>query len=93
MEIATEIGLVGLGIYLYILIFGFKDEIIRFMKIVFTKSKLGEHYLISIVLSLFLYIFLIDSNINFPFHRPIVLIILIISLAFLYSHKKNFTDE
>lgn len=93
LEIATEIGLVGLGIYLYILIFGFKEEIIRFMKIIFTKSKLGEHYSISIVLCLFLYIFLIDSNINFPFHRPIVLIILIISLAFSYSHKKTYPNE
>ena len=88
LEIATEIGLVGLTIYLVILFLGFKDETLIFLRMIFTKSRIGGNYLISIITSLFLFIFLIDSNINFPFHRPIVFINVLVLLAYFNSKKQ-----
>ena len=93
LEIATEIGLVGLSIYLAILFFGFKDETLKFLRMIFTKGKLGDNYLISITINLFLFVFLIDSNINFPFHRPIVFINVIVLLAYLNSKQTNLLNE
>ena len=93
LEIATEIGLVGLSIYLAILFFGFKEEILKFLRMIFTKEKLGDNYLISITVNLFLFVFLIDSNINFPFHRPIVFINVIVLLAYLNSKQTNLLNE
>ena len=93
LEIATEIGLVGLGIYLSILFLGFKNEIIKFLRMIFTKIKLEDHYLISIAISLFFFIFLVDSNINFPFHRPIVFINVLVLLAYLNYKKFFHTNE
>ncbi len=88
LEIASEIGLVGLGIYLSILFLGFKNVINKFLRMIFTNGKLEENYLISIAISLFLFIFFIDSNINFPFHRPLVFINVIVLLAYL-NYKKS----
>lgn len=88
LEIAAEIGLIGLGIYLLILFFAFKNETAKFFRIIFTKVKLDKNYLKCIIISLFFYIFLIDSNLNFPFHRPIVLINLIVLIAYLNSESK-----
>ena len=93
LEIATEIGLVGLSIYLAILFFGFKEETLKFLSMIFTKEKLGDNYLISITVTLFLFVFLIDSNINFPFHRPIVFINVIVLLAYLNSKQTNLLNE
>ena len=93
LEIATEIGLVGLSIYLAILFFGFKEEILKFLRMIFTKEKLGDNYLISITVNLFLFVFLIDSNINFPFHRPIVFINVIVLLAYLNSKQTKLLNE
>ena len=89
LEIGAEIGLIGLGIYLAILFFGFNGIILNFTKDIFTKRKLNANYFIYITISLFIFIFIIDSNINFPFHRPILLINLIILLAFLNSTKSR----
>ena len=93
LEIATEIGLVGLSIYLAILFFGFKEETLKFLSMIFTKEKLGDNYLISITVNLFLFVFLIDSNINFPFHRPIVFINVIVLLAYLNSKQTKLLNE
>ena len=93
LEIATEIGLVGLSIYLAILFFGFKEETLKFLRMIFTKEKLGDNYLISITVTLFLFVFLVDSNINFPFHRPIVFINVIVLLAYLNSKQTKLLNE
>lgn len=93
LEIGAEIGLVGLLIYLTILFFGFKNVVINFTKIIFTRSKLLENSFICVTISLFIYIFLIDSNLNFPFHRPIVFINIIVLLAYLNSSEKFILNE
>jgi len=93
LEIGAEIGLVGLSIYLIILFFSFKTVVFKFLKMIFTRAKLEENYIKYIIISLFFYIYLIDSNINFPFHRPIVLINLIVLLAFLNKAKSESLNE
>lgn len=87
LEIASEIGLIGLGLYLLILFFGFKDVIIETWQMIFSKAKINKDNFISTVLSIYILIFIIDSNLNFPFARPIVIINLIVLLAYLNSLK------
>ena len=87
LEIGAETGLIGLGLYLSILFLGFKNSISKFLGITLTKMKLEKNYLLHITICLFIYIFLIDSNLNFPFYRPIVLINLIVLLSYLNSKK------
>ena len=93
LEIGSEIGLVGLGIYVFILIISFYKTLANFFKILFTRIKLNKNYLKWTSISLFIYIFLIDSNINFPFHRPIVLINLIVLIAYLNLNNKKVSNE
>ena len=88
LEIGAEIGLVGLGIYLFILFISFKETVINFTKSIFTSSVLKQNYLEVIVISVFLFIWILDSNFNFPFHRPIELINLIALLAYLNSKNE-----
>ena len=87
LEIGAEIGIIGLGIYLWILLIGFRDPVINFFKIIFTKEKLDKKYLEWICVSMYVFVFFIDSNINFPFHRPIVYINIIVLLAYLNSKR------
>lgn len=88
LEIGAEIGLVGLGIYLSILFLSFKETVINFIKSIFTSSILKQNYLEVILISVFLFIWILDSNFNFPFHRPIELINLIVLLAYLNSKSE-----
>jgi O-antigen ligase len=93
LELAAELGLIGLGIYLLLLYTGFKKVILNTWNIVFSKTNLVQSHGIWITTFLYLTVFLIDSNLNFPFARPIVIIILIIMLAFLASNKEFQTNE
>jgi O-antigen ligase len=93
LELAAELGLIGLGIYLLLLYTGFKKVILNTWNIVFSKTNLVQSHGIWITTFLYLTVFLIDSNLNFPFARPIVIIILIIVLAFLASNKEFQTNE
>lgn len=94
LEIGAEIGLVGLGIYLFILFLSFKETVINFTKSIFTSSALKQNYLEVILISVFLFIWILDSNFNFPFHRPIELINLILLLAYLNSKSEiNFYEK
>ncbi|MFL2603707.1 MAG: O-antigen ligase family protein [Flavobacteriaceae bacterium] len=87
LEIGAEIGLVGLSIYLSILFFSFRKYVSRFFKLILPHSTLEKNYLEIILVSIFLFIWILDSNFNFPFHRPIELINLIALLAYLNSKK------
>ena len=93
LELAAELGLIGLGIYILLLYTGFKKVILNTWNIVFSKKNLVQNHGIWITTFLYLTVFLIDSNLNFPFARPIVIIILIIVLAFLASNKEFQTNE
>ena len=93
LELAAELGLIGLGIYILLLYTGFKKVILNTWNIVFSKKNLVQNHGIWITTFLYLIVFLIDSNLNFPFARPIVIIILIIVLAFLASNKEFQTNE
>ena len=88
LEIATEIGLIGLALYLLLLYKGFKKVVFKTWNIVFSRNPLDQNYIMWITAFLYFLIFLIDSNLNFPFSRPIVIIILITILAFLASNEE-----
>lgn len=93
LEIGAEIGLVGLLIYISILFRSFKFSTLKFLKIIFTRNNLKRGYLKWICISIFLFIFILDSNFNFPFHRPILLINLIVLLAYLNQKQKIILNE
>ena len=88
LEIATEIGLIGLALYLLLLYKGFKKVVFKTWNIVFSRNPLDQNYIMWITAFLYFLIFLIDSNLNFPFSRPIVIIILVTILAFLASNEE-----
>ena len=88
LEIATEIGLIGLALYLLLLYNGFKKVVFKTWNIVFSRNPLDQNYIMWITAFLYFLIFVIDSNLNFPFSRPIVIIILITILAFLASNEE-----
>ena len=88
LEIATEIGLIGLALYLLLLYKGFKKVVFKTWNIVFSRNPLDQNYIMWITAFLYFLIFVIDSNLNFPFSRPIVIIILITILAFLASNEE-----
>ena len=88
LEIATEIGLIGLALYLLLLYKGFKKVVFKTWNIVFSRNPLDQNYIMWITAFLYFLIFVIDSNLNFPFSRPIVIIILVTILAFLASNEE-----
>ena len=88
LEIGAEIGIVGLLIYLLILYTGFKELILKVWNIVLSKKQLDQNYLMMITAFLYLIILIIDSNLNFPFSRPIVIILLVALMAFMASIKQ-----
>ena len=88
LEIATEIGLIGLALYLLLLYNGFKKVVFKTWNIVFSRNPLDQNYIMWITAFLYFLIFVIDSNLNFPFSRPIVIIILVTILAFLASNEE-----
>ena len=88
LEIGAEIGIVGLLIYLLILYTGFKEVILKVWNIVLSKKQLDQNYLMMITAFLYLIILIIDSNLNFPFSRPIVIILLVALMAFMASIKQ-----
>ena len=93
LELAAETGLIGLLLYLTILFLGFKDVIMKIFNILMDKKNFNKDSLIWIMLFNYLIIFLIDSNLNFPFARPIVIINLIVVLAYLANNKKIVYNE
>ena len=93
LEIATEIGLVGLFIYLAILFLGFKDEIIKFLNIIFTSSRLREHYMITITIAIFFIFILLIQTLIFHFIDPIVFINVLVILGFLNVKKEITLNE
>lgn len=79
IQILAETGVFGLISYVFIFIF----SILNHLKIFFNNKS-------PLVLScfLFLFIYLIDSNLNFPIARPIMQIKLALILAFLVRNEK-----
>lgn len=79
IQILTETGIFGLISYIFIFIFSITNHLKKFF---IHKSPL--------ILScfLFLFVYLIDSNLNFPIARPIMQIKLAFILAFLVRNEK-----
>lgn len=80
LEIGTELGLIGL--FLYLLIFYFP-----FINVVTSKSKSGFNLNTLILCSGIIYF--IDANLNFPHARPVMQIPFILILFFSYLSNKT----
>ena len=77
LQIAAEIGLFGIFIYLLILIIT-SLKLLSFLKLKEFSEK--KFFVIVILLSIMVYV--IDSSINFPYTRPVVYLPVIVFLSY-----------
>ena len=84
LQFGAELGLIGITLYLIFFISGFSKSLIDFKKL---KIRYDTRALV--VLLFFTYLF-IDSNLNFPFARPMIYLQFLLFIAFLeYNYKKD----
>ena len=90
LEIGTELGLIGLFIYLAIFIY----TVVFVLKQLSKETKLKELAPQALILLLGGVIYFTDANLNFPFARPVNQIPFIVYLALFFSLKTNsLSDE
>ena len=82
LEISTELGIIGLTLYLLIFIFPFLDLL--------KKKGNGEIINVNIIILFAGIIYFVDANLNFPHARPVMQVpfILILVLSFIKNNKK-----
>ena len=85
LEVAVELGIVGLTLFLLIFIY----PIYFLLKQIKIKNLKTEHI---VVLSA-VFIYIIDSNLNFPFTRAASLSYLALLLGLIYNYLNPINDE
>lgn len=82
LEISTELGIIGLTLYLLIFIFPFLDLL--------KKKGNGELINLNTIILFAGIIYFVDANLNFPHARPVMQVpfILILVLSFIKNNKK-----
>lgn len=79
LQYGTELGLVGLFLYAFL-----------FLKILLINLKRIEvNFNLSVILIFSLTILFVDSNLNFPYHRPIMMILFGFIIALTHYNKKH----
>ena len=85
LQFGAELGLIGITLYIVFFMGIFSKYLIDLK-----NFKIRHHLEALVVLLFFTYIFL-DSNLNFPFARPMVFVQLLLFIAFLENqHKKSY---
>ena len=79
LELGAELGLLGLLLYLFF----FTERIFFLAKSILLDSNEKSFFLLLSIIIIF-----IDSNINFPFQRPIIIIPLMFMIAYSYNILK-----
>ena len=79
LQYGTETGIIGMIIYLSLFLYLFKVNI----------YSIKSNYFLSISLTIALMVFFIDSNLNFPHHRPAMMILLALIMILTELNKKN----
>jgi len=85
LEVAVELGIVGL--ILFVLIFTYP------LYLIFKRFKILNFNSVHIILLLSISVYLIDSNLNFPFTRSVSLFYLALILNFLIYYAYEYNDE
>lgn len=86
LELATEIGLIGMTIYVLIIIFSI-FPILKLLIKNFTIQFNDNEFVKAICILVFFSAFLIDSMLNFPIARPIEIIIFILTVSYISLSK------
>ena len=86
LEIATEIGLIGMTLYILIIIFSVFPILKLIIKNLTTQFNDNE-FVKGICLLMFFSTFLFDSMLNFPIARPIEIIIFILTISYISLSK------
>ena len=79
LELGTELGILGMLIYILIFI----NPVSIIIRLIKNNPKSLSYYIILMSGG----VFFIDSNLNFPMHRPIVLVFFIFLLVLTEKHK------
>tara|TARA_X000000368_G_scaffold121384_2_gene95178 strand:- start:11284 stop:12567 length:1284 start_codon:yes stop_codon:yes gene_type:complete len=85
LEVAVELGIVGL--ILFVLIFTYP------LYLIFKRFKILNFNSVHIILLLSISVYLIDSNLNFPFTRSVSLFYLALILNLLIYYAYEYNDE
>ena len=85
LEVAVELGIIGLTLFLLIFIYPIYDLIKR------TKFKNLKTEHLALLSMLFIYI--VDSNLNFPFTRATSLLYLALILSMFKNYLNPTSDE
>jgi O-antigen ligase len=81
LEVAAEIGIIGGLLFAYFIFFPFISSLIKTV-----RSKKFE---ISFLIFLIVGVYIIDSLLNFPMHRPVIISYLLFTFALFYSIKSK----
>lgn len=82
LELATETGIIGVGLYALIIIFSLSFIFKLLLENLFTQFDKNEFILVICVIAFFI-AFLIDSMLNFPIARPIEIIVFILMISYI----------
>jgi O-antigen ligase len=85
LEVAVELGIIGLSLFLLIFIY----PIYFLLKRIKIKNLKTEH----LVLLSMLFIYVVDSNLNFPFTRAASLLYLALILGMFNNYLNPLSDE
>ena len=82
LELATETGIIGAGLYVLIIIFSL-SFVLKLLKRNLLNQFHENEFLLAICAFSFFIAFLIDSMLNFPIARPIEIIVFILMISYI----------
>jgi O-antigen ligase len=81
LEVAAEIGIIGGLLFVYFIFFPFISSLINTLR----TNKFEISFLIFLIVG----VYIMDSLLNFPMHRPIIIIYLLFTFALFYNIKSK----
>ena len=81
LEVAAEIGIIGGLLFAYFIFFPFISSLI--------KTVRSNKFEISFLIFLIVGVYIIDSLLNFPMHRPVIFSYLLFTFALFYNIKSK----
>ena len=81
LEIAAEIGIIGGLLFAYFIFFPFISSLIKALR----SNKFEISFLIFLIVG----VYIIDSLLNFPMHRPVIISYLLFTFALFYNIKSK----
>ena len=81
LEVAAEIGIIGGLLFAYFIFFPFISSLVKTLR----SNKFEIGFLIFLIVG----VYIIDSLLNFPMHRPVIISYLLFTFALFYNIKSK----